>query len=161
MNQPNHLATLMRHLEAYVQEEIGAQSRTIALLESQELAVGESDHAKLRKANLAIDAELRSATERTRRRALLLEGFGKLWKLDPSTLSLSSLIERVGNGAERLQRQRGELRDVTALVARKARRIGSAARAHQRLTVEILETVLEDAEGAGLEAGGALVNAEA
>jgi hypothetical protein len=158
----NHLATLLRHLEAYVQEEIGAQGRTLALLEAQERAVGACDRQAIERSTRSLDVELRQAAVRARRRGLLLEGFGKLWELDASTLSLASLIERVGPDADRLQRQRAELRDASAKVRRRARRIGSAARAHQRLTAEIIETVLTGAaEGAGLEAGGTLVNAEA
>ena len=157
----NHLATLLRHLEAYVQEEIGVQDRTLALLEAQEYAVRQNDHESLERANRAIDGELRTSAERARRRGLLLEGFGKLWDIDPSTLTLSSLIERVGQGADRLQRQRGELRRASGRVARRARRIGSAARAHQQLTREIIETVVREASGAGVESGGALVDAEA
>ena len=157
----NNLAKLLKHLEAYVQEEIGAQARTVTLLDAQEDAVRASDHVALRRANQALDAELGTVGERARRRGLLLEGFGKLWKLDPSTLTLSSLIERIGPSAERLQRQRSELRELTARSARRARKIGSVARAHHRVTTEILEAVLEDAEGASIEDGGALVNAEA
>jgi len=157
----SHLTTLMRHLEAYVQEEIGAQARLLALLEVQEQAVLASDQEAIVAANRKLDAELGSSAARARRRGLLLEGFGRSWELDPSTLTLSSLCERVGSGAERLQRQRTELRAVTAKVARRARRVGAAARSHQRLTAEIIETVLTGAEGEGLAAGGVLVDAEA
>lgn len=163
MNQRgmNQLATLMRHLEAYVQEEIGVQGRTLALLEAQEQAVRVCDREALERANRALDAELRTSPERARRRGLLLDGFGKLWSIDSSSLTLSSLIERIGPAAERLQRQRGELRQASGRVARRARRIGAAARAHQQLTREIIETALCHAGGGAVEDGGALVNAEA
>lgn len=154
------LSTLMRHLEAYVQEEIGVQGRTVALLEAQERAVHTTEPAEIHKATLALEEELKTVGARARRRDELLRAFGRLWSLDPVALTLSSLIERAGPEAERLQRQRRELRDATALVSRQARRSTKAARTHQRLTAEIIESVLvEDGESAAN--GGALVNAEA
>ena len=156
----NHLATLMRHLEAYVQEEIGAQGRTLALIDVQEAAVRSADHQAVAKSTRALEGELRGASERARRRGLLMEGFGRLWGVDPSALTLASLIERVGPDADRLQRQRAELRELSGKVARRARRIGLAARAHQRLANEIIEGLLS-AQGADVAGGGALVDAEA
>ena len=156
----NHLATLLRHLEAYVQEEIGAQARTLALIEAQEQAVRSADHQAVAKSTRALEGELKSAAERARRRGLLIEGFGRLWGVDAGALTLASLIERVGPDADRLQRQRAELRELSGQVARRARRIGLAARAHQRLAREIIEGVLA-AQGADVEGGGTLVDAEA
>jgi hypothetical protein len=156
----NHQTTLVRHLEAYVQEEIGAQARTLTLVEAQEQAVRSADHVAVAKATRGLEEELRTAPERARRRGLLLEGFGRLWGIDPSALSLASLIERVGPDGGRLQRQRAELRELAGKVARSARRIGLATRAHQRLANEIIETLLA-AQTSRVDGGGALVDAEA
>lgn len=154
------LQTLLRHLEAYVQEEIGAQRRTLSLLEAHELAVHTTTPRLIQEATSALEEELRPVPARARRRDELLRGFGKLWGVDPRTLSLGSVIERAGPEAERLQRQRKDLREATARVARQSRRNAVAARTHQRLTAEIIESLLA-LEGDAMENGGSLVNAEA
>ena len=154
------LSTLMRHLEAYVQEEIGAQRRTTALLQAHEEAVHTTLPAVIQEATLALEQELRPVPARARRRDELLRAFGRLWGVEPTALTLGSLIERAGPDADRLVRQRQELRDATAKVARQSRRNAVAARTHQRLTADIIESVLAQG-GDSVENGGSLVNAEA
>jgi hypothetical protein len=157
----SQLSTLLRHLEAYVQEEIGAQSRTLALLEAQQDAVASSEPSAITKATSALENELRAVAVRARRRDELLRGFARFWNIDAQSLTFASLIERAGPEAERLQRQRSDLRSAAGRVARRARVVGTAARAHQRLTAEIIETVLVDEECQSVGTGGALVDAEA
>jgi hypothetical protein len=150
----------MRHLEAYVQEEIGAQRRTVSLLEAHEQALYTTLPAVIQEATKALEEDLRPVQARARRRDELLRAFGRLWGVEASTLTLGSLIERAGPDAERLQRQRQDLRDATAKVARQARRNAVAARTHQRLTADIIESLLAQG-GEPVENGGSLVNAEA
>jgi hypothetical protein len=157
----SQLSTLLRHLEAYVQEEIGAQGRTLALLEAQQAAVATSEPESVAKATQAIEDELRTVAARARRRDELLRGFARFWNIDPQSLTFASLIERAGPEGERLRRQRRDLRTTAGRVARRARVVGTAARAHQRLTAEIIETVLADDERQAAGTGGVLVDAEA
>lgn len=164
----NRLPVLLRHLEAYVQEEIGAQGRTAALLDAQRSAVRTADPAAIAESTRAVETELGTSARRARRRDELLKGFARLWSVDPGSLTLASVIERAGPAADRLQRQRLELRKATSEVSRRARLVGTAAREHQRLTADIIRTVLAgvdtDAEGGGSQdsaRGGVLVDAEA
>ena len=161
MKQTNQLSTLLRHLEAYVQEEIGAQGRTLALLDAQQEAVSSSDPAAIARSTSAIEGELRVVAARARRRDELLKGFARLWQIDVRSLTFASLIERAGPQAERLRRQRHDLRTAAGRVARRARVVGSAARVHQRLTADIIETVLSDEASDTVGSGGVLVDAEA
>ncbi len=157
----SQLSILLRHLEAHVQEEIGAQGRTLALLEAQQEAVAASKPEEIAKSTLAIEEELGTVGRRGRRRDELLAGFARHWNIAPGSLTLTSLIERAGPEAERLERQRQELRTAVGRVARRARVVGNAARVHQRVTADIIETVLSDEEHEAIGVGGALVDAEA
>ena len=167
------LEHLLRQLEAYVQEEIGAQARMLALLDAQEQAILAAEPRALLERTRAVEAELAHSAGRAQRRALLLDELAALWKLGRGALTLGSVVERCGSAAERLDRQRSELRAAAAKVTRKARRLGAAARTHQRLTCEALELLLAGGEPGSsprslssafprsLREGGVLVDAEA
>ena len=151
---------LMRRLEAYVQEEIGAQRRLLEILETQEHSIRSGDSAALAEQGREIERELRTRAERARRRSALLELFGRLWDVAPGTLTLSSICERAGDEAGLLLRQKDDLRNVVAAVTRSSRRLSSAARLHRRLIAEVIETVLAGEDEACVAAGGTLVDAE-
>ena len=152
---------LLRQLEAYVQEEIGAQRRALEFLEDQERAIRDGDAARISNSGSCVEGELRKVPGRSRRRAALLEEFGRLWAVAPKTLTLTSICERVGESSGRLARQTEELRCAVASVARSARRLASAARMHQRLVSEVIENVLAGEEQTCVAAGGTLIDAEA
>jgi len=152
---------LLRRLEAYVQEEIGAQSRALEFLEAQEQAIRDGDAGRIASCGSAVEAELRKVGERGRRREALLGELGRLWALAPKTLTLSSICERAAPGSERLARQTADLRKVVAAVTRSSRRLATAARMHRGLVLEVIETVLAGGDELCLAAGGTLVDAEA
>lgn len=153
--------TALRHLEAYVQEEIGAQSRLLTLLQAQEAALRSHSALELAAATASLDRELESTHDRARRRQTILESLARKWSVAASSLSLTSVVERVGDEGERLARQRGELERATRKVQRLARRNAVAANYHQRLTAEVLQAVLAPQSGGLVTDGGGLVDAEA
>jgi len=157
MNEDN----LLRRLEAYVQEEIGAQRRALEYLEAQEQAIRDGDAARIASCGRSVDVELRKVGERGRRREALLAELGGLWAVAPKTLTLSSICERAAQGSERLARQTADLRKVVAAVTRTSRRLASAARMHRGLTMEVIETVLAGEDELCVASGGTLVDAEA
>jgi hypothetical protein len=152
---------LLRQLEAYVQEEIGAQGRTLVLLAAQEEALRTGEPRKIAAATLHLEHELQSIPARTRRRTQLLDGLARTWNAAAGALTLSSVVERAAGEGERLGRQRTELRELVAKVTRQTRRIAATARFHGRFTTEVLQTLLAIDGAAPIEAGGVLVDAEA
>ena len=157
----NPVVHLLRQLEAYVQEEIGAQGRTLALLGAQEDALRSRDPHKITSSTQQLERELSSAPRRAQRRQELLAAFARAWDLAPCTLTLSSVVDRAGEEGERLARQRNELRAVTANVARQSRRVAAIARYHESFATDVLQVLIAVDGGAPFEAGGVLVDAEA
>ena len=151
---------LMRRLEAYVQEEIGAQRRLLEILEAQEHSIRSGDAAAIAQRGRKIEQVLSTRAERARQRNALMELFGRLWDVAPSTLTLSSICERMGEESALLLRQKEDLRNVVAAVTRSSRRLASAARLYRRLIAEVIETVLAGEDEACVSAGGTLVDAE-
>ena len=157
----NHVMTLLRQLEAHVQEEIGAQSRVLAALEAQGEALRSHESARIVAATSTLDAEIMAQARRTERRNELLSALAAAWSLPTGTLTLGSIVQRVGDEGRRLARQREELAATVGNVARQSRRNGLVARLHQRVTSEVLQAVLvESGDNAVLAEGGALVDAE-
>jgi hypothetical protein len=161
--------TLLRQLEAYVQEEIGGQSRLLALLETQEAALRGRNQGELASATRALDSEIESALRRGQRRREIVAVLASQWGIAESALTLSSIVRRTGDEGDRLSRQKDELERVSREVQGLARRAGVAARFQQRLESELLQAVLSPAGasplggplGGALHEGGALVDAEA
>jgi hypothetical protein len=157
----NQVMTLLRQLEAHVQEEIGAQSRVLAALEAQGEALRSHESARIVAATSTLDAEIMAQARRTERRNELLSALAAAWSLPTGTLTLGSIVQRVGDEGRRLARQREELAATVGNVARQSRRNGLVARLHQRVTSEVLQAVLvESGDNAVLAEGGALVDAE-
>lgn len=157
----NQVMTLLRQLEAHVQEEIGAQSRVLAALEAQGEALRSHESARIVTATAALDSEIAAQARRAERRNELLTSLATAWGLPAGTLTLGSIVQRVGDEGRRLARQRDELAETVGNVARQSRRNGLVARLHQRVTSEVLQAVLvESGSEAVLAEGGALVDAE-
>jgi len=157
----NNETTLLRQLEAYVQEELGAQGRLTGLLEAQERALLSHEREQLEAASTALQAEFIGAASRAKRRDELVGQLAKSWNVAASALSLSSIVRRFGADGERLRRQRVELERAVKRVQKLARRTASAARMHSRLSNEIVRACLSAADGVDVHEGGSLVNAEA
>lgn len=157
----NQVTTALRQLEAYVQEEIGAQLRLLERLEAQDLALRSHDPLRIAHTTRALDTEIEGAQKRAQRRHTILAGLADVWGLAPSSLSLSSVAERVGDDGERLERQKQELERISKRVQKLARRNTTVARFHQRLTSDVLQAVLVQDDGGNVHDGGALVDAEA
>jgi len=153
--------TLLRQLEAYVQEEIGAQGRIHTLLEAQSAALSSGVPARISESTRALDAETESAQRRGARRATLIAGLAQAWGLAASSLTLSSIVARTADEGERLARQRLELERAVLRVRKLTRRNNTIARFHQRLSADLLQAVLAPENDARVTDGGTLVDAEA
>jgi hypothetical protein len=90
-----------------------------------------------------------------------LTALANVWGVAPATLTLGSIVQRVGDEGRRLARQREDLQHAAGSVARQSQRNGLVARLHQRVTSQVLQAVLVDGgDGASLTEGGTLINAE-
>ena len=158
----SHLQALVNQLEAYAQEELDLQTRTLALLGEQERALFQGDLQAMRDNVERVDVQLASAPARAGRRGDLLRRLGLEFGVAADTLTLGSICTRLGRDGERLSRIAAELREAAGGVAQKTRRLAALARMHARLNDEILGTVLADrgADAADMGRVGALLDAE-
>lgn len=151
------VGTLVRQLEACLQEEKGVQGRLLALLEAQEKAALAGDGDALVITGDDLERELAGETTRERRRRELLAGFAAAFGVPARILTLSSIVERLGSEGERLGRLRAELRETLLAVRGKSKRVAVIARGHQDVLRDVLRVLLGDSS----ETGGVLVDAEA
>ncbi|MCK6445890.1 MAG: flagellar export chaperone FlgN [Planctomycetes bacterium] len=155
------LQTLVRHLEAHLQDELAAQERTLGLLEAEEHALRGRDPHLVFERTTALERELATGVGRARRREELLARLGALWRVPPATLTLSSIAERAGVEGERIRRLRGELRERVAKVVKLARRVATLARTHQRFFSDVLQSLFATIGAGDVRQNGSLLDAEA
>ena len=98
------LTSLVQQLEAYVQEELDLQSRTLAALGEQQRALFHGDLDAIRLQVEGAAAHLRGATARTARRRDLVRRLAAHYGVQAGTLTLSSICTRLGPEGERLSR---------------------------------------------------------
>lgn len=155
------LNTLRTEIEACIEREIEAQRSVLALIEVQERALQTGGPDEIASATAAIEAELRAGAVRGGDRMRILAGLGGHWHVAPSSLTLSSIAERLGAACGRLPELRVELRTTMAEVVRRCRRMGALARANGKIVNEAIERVFGDASDERVSGGGKLVNTEA
>ena len=151
---------LIPRLEAWVQEELGAQRKLLENLKSQEKAIVSTDLDGL---DLCIQEgrKLRATSgPRDRRRHMLLKDFERVWSVSAKALTLGSIVARLGSNGRRLDTLRRDLKETLREIGGIARRVRTFARYHQGVIHEVVEDVLETNADA-MEQGGALVNTEA
>jgi len=154
--------SLINRLEACIQEELQARERTLDLLTQQEEAIVGNRSEKLAEATRVLERELLSNVDRSARRDEVFRCLGRLWGVPQSALTLSSIAERVGPGSERIRGLRDKLRDRTAEVVRRNRRIAALTRLHRQLVQDVLGVLFQEAaQAAPLSGAGTLIDAEA
>jgi len=156
-----NLQSLMNHLESCMRDHVGAQNRMIVLLEEQERCVLNERPEAVELATKALGAELSTVPERTERRDKILARFALAWGVAAGSLTLSSVAERFGEGADRLRELRDELREATALCMRLNRRVSALVRLHRRVMLDVIDSLLADEENSPMRETGTLLNAEA
>lgn len=156
---------LLRRLESYLQLEIGVQSNLLACLDVQATALTTGTADEILAATESLGLEFRTMDARSKERSDILRSLGQHFGVEAGTLTLSSIVERLGEAAQGIAQQRIQLRELAGQVVRKSRRTSALARAHGQILGSALEQTLQqnlpDSGGARLEEGGALVNAEA
>jgi hypothetical protein len=151
---------LIPRLEAWVQEELGAQRKLLENLRQQEAALKVLDHDSL-DARIAEGRNLRlSAGARERRCHMLLKDYERVWGISAKALTLGSIATRVGSSGRRLTLLRKELKETLLEISRVAQRVRTFARFHQGVIHEVVEEVFGSTDAA-LQEGGTLVNTEA
>jgi hypothetical protein len=150
---------LLHELESYVQDEVGARQRMIDIVARQEAAVKDGRAVDLEQATRDLEHELTGQVERARRRERIFAGFAAAWQVAPAVLSLSSIAERIGPGTDRLLALRAELRDATAALAKRNRRLAALTALYRRVLGDVIETIVRGENSAPLENTGTLVNA--
>lgn len=166
--QAQSVQSALNALEGWVQEELAARRRMLALLEAQESAV-KRNHGGEIEANLrAIETELAQQSVRDVRRAKLFDALAGHWNVAGDVLTLSSIAERAGargageaggSSGARLARLRDELAASTREVVRRNRRLNALLNAHQKVIEELLGALIAIQGGDARNREGALVDA--
>lgn len=160
------VAVLVRQLESYLQEELDAQRRVCECLTAQRDELLRSTPAAARGFVDRLEAQLAKAPARAQRRHDLVRRLATQFGVATGTLTLSSIVERLGTQGERLARMANELREATRECAVATRKLAALSRLHARLNDEILDAVLALRGGGANRASdpfpapGALVDAE-
>lgn len=153
--------SLVIQTEAWAREELAAQKRLLDVLVAQEQAIAASDTGALVSSGEAVHAELATGPARDRRRRALATALAGHWAVPKDTLTLGVIAERAaGDGLDvsSLRKLRGELRELSARVLRRGRRIAALARYHQGFLNELLQLLDRDPEG---RCGATVVDARA
>lgn len=153
--------SLINGLESWIQEELLARRRMLALLERQETAVKSAKGVELEECVRAIEIELDGQARRDEKRARIFAELGRTWSVDPSALTLSSIGERAGASAARMLVLRDELLESGEKLARRNRRVSALLNAHHRVIEELLGALVAIRGGDASAKSGGLVNAEA
>lgn len=158
--QSQPIQSSLNALEAWVQEELSARRRMLALLDAQESAVKRNHGGEIVDNLRVLDVELTQQAQRDERRARLFDSLAVHWGLAAETLTLSSICERAGASAERLARLRDELAESTRQVVRRNRRLSALLNAHQKVIEELLCALVAIHGGDARTRAGALVDAQ-
>ena len=151
---------LIPRLEAWVQEELGAQRKLLANLKLQEKAIEITELEDLDRF-IQEGRNLRATSgPRDRRRHMLLKDFERVWSVSAKALTLGSIAARLGSNGRRLNILRKDLKTTLKEIGSVARRVRTFARYHQGVIHEVVEDVLET-NGDIVKQGGTLVNTEA
>lgn len=153
--------TLRNRLEAALLEELDARRRTLALVEREEAAIRENDRRALEAALGELETELSRGVERGARLEALRKAFAATWSIDHEVVTLSSIVERLGEREGRLGELRRELRAVVSELLRRNRGLGVVVKLQRRVLREVVETVLEPLGDSPFQGAGNLVSAEA
>ncbi len=156
-----NLRELVTATEAYIRGEIEAQHQLSATLDAQAAAVAKSDTEGLIASCEGLEKQFAEGVTRERERRRLLAGFGRIWSIDPSILSLTSIAERLGPHGKTLSELRSELRETVGGVMRQARKMSALAQYQQGIFEEILHAVAGAPVGVTGEPRGVLLDAEA
>ena len=97
----SHLQALVHQMEAYAQEELDLQVRTLAMLREQEGALFHGNLDAMRANVERVDAQLSGAVARTARRHELLRRLGLEFGVAPGALTLTSICTRLGAAGNR------------------------------------------------------------
>jgi len=155
------IQSLINGLEAWVQEELLARRKLLALLGRQEECVKHARGGELAAIVGELDLELAAQTRRDDKRARLFAALGQAWGVAPETLTLTSIVERAAPAGARLAQLRDELAEASATVARKNRRISALLNAHHKIVEELLGALIAIQGGTPGLQQGALVDARA
>jgi len=144
------LTTLAIHLEAWLQEELGAQQAVLAALARLESAARSGSSADLARVGSELEELLAPAGQRDARRGVLVRRLGETLGVQPGELDLTRLcthLEAVHVDSSRIQRLRGTLRGVVTEVVRTGRRLAAMAQYHRGVFEEICQALLSGAPG--------------
>jgi hypothetical protein len=152
---------LANQLEALLDEELGARSRTTEIINRQIKALRNKDREGFAECTTAMERELSSNSERGQRRAKVVASLAGQWRVAPTALTLTSISNRLGENGHRISSKRAALREAVASELWANRRLGTLMRAERQIVRDLLRSIYgEDVEKA-LDSAGNLVDAEA
>jgi hypothetical protein len=150
---------LLKRVEGWAQEELGAKQRLLEALREQEAALSTNGAERLETASRRVAEQVQAEPARAAILASMLDALGRAWQVDPLALTLGGISERAGEQGANLARLRAELRAVCEESMRVGRRIALIAGTQRAVLTEALGLLAGGAEPS--QASGRLVDAEA
>lgn len=143
-----------------VRDEVAAHERIRRLLDRQEASVTSPSSDEFRAATEALESELGRTPHRVAKRDRALRDLGGHFGVASSALTLGSLCERLGDGAEALRVERERLATAVVETQKRTRRVSALVRMHRAVTRELLQVILGTSETGDVHSGGTLIDAE-
>ena len=136
------LTSLTIHVEAWLQEELGAQRSILVVLSRIEAAARAGSSGELASSGHELESLLAQVGTRDGRRAALLAKLAAALGLAPQGVTLSRLFTRLSEArveTARLESMRSELRAVVRSVVEAGRRMAALAQYHRGLLEELCQ----------------------
>ena len=146
-----NVQSLLNRLEAQARADLDAQARVQSALGVLADAVRTGKPAEVGAATASLKLEIDAGRSLTTRRTAVLQACAEHFGVPASMVTLSSLAERFGPGAERLRELRAELRAAAAAVVRAQRRVAASIRCQRRVIGDVLGVLLANGGKGGID----------
>ena len=143
-----------------IREEVAAHERILELLTAQEDSVRRPGDEAFQASTTALEAELGRTGQRTARRERALRDLASDFGVAQSAMTISSIVERLGDDGAILAQERDRLTEIAKEVQRRNRRVATLVRLHRQVTKELIQVVLGPMDGGDVLDGGSLIDAE-
>ena len=154
-------AALLKHLYAWLREEIPAQRQRLDSLRALCASMAKADPKECETLLDVVQSDEQSARGREARIRTILGRFAELWQLEAAECSLRTVAERLPAESSQLLALRSELHTLMEELTFEAKRLTATARVHRGLILEVLNSIFDPAPGDPLEEQGHLLDAEA
>ncbi|MFT7484673.1 MAG: hypothetical protein ACI9F9_000517 [Candidatus Paceibacteria bacterium] len=156
-----NLQSTVNHLEACLAEELAAQTESLTWVNTMEQALKDNDSLTFESTSQRGSELCRKADRAATKRKGLLADLASNWGVAAGTLTLGSVVRRLGGQGARMDTLRKELRAAISGVIKRQRRLSALINMHKRINADVMKVIVGCDSHEEVNQGGSLVNAEA